>query len=119
MAFSVQFLTLVCEVLPSIREVSVAQVHDRLAAGAVIVDVREREEYAAGHVTGARWLGKGVLERDIVELFPDGDVELLLYCGSGLRSALAAEAAQRMGYRNVASVRGGITALVEHGFLVG
>lgn len=114
MPFSAPFLNLVTDVRPSIRELPAREVAGRLDVGAVLLDVREREEFVAGHIEGAHWLGKGVLERDIVDLFPDTDGELLLYCGSGLRSVLAAEAAQRMGYRNVGSVAGGMAALSEH-----
>jgi rhodanese-related sulfurtransferase len=72
-----------------------------------VIDVREESEYAAGHVQGARWLGKGILERDIEALYPDPATPLYLYCGGGFRSVLAADNLQKMGYTNVVSVDGG------------
>lgn len=79
----------------------------------VLLDVREREEFEAGHVAGAEWLGKGILERDIESRHPDRDTRLYLYCGGGYRSILAAEALQRMGYRAVVSLDGGWKALKD------
>lgn len=101
------FLRLVDEVLPRVREISVADARARMAAGARLVDVREDDEWAVGHAAGAEHLGKGVIERDIETRVPDPATELLLYCGGGFRSALAADALQRMGYTNVYSVAGG------------
>lgn len=77
----------------------------------VLLDVRERDEFDAGHVRGAHWLGKGVLERDIEGLWPERDTPLFLYCGGGHRSILAADALQRMGYRKVVSIDGGWKSL--------
>jgi rhodanese-related sulfurtransferase len=77
----------------------------------VLLDVREREEFDAGHVRGAQWLGKGILERDIEAFWPERDTPLYLYCGGGYRSILAADALQKMGYRNVVSIDGGWKAL--------
>ena len=83
------------------------QVLARLPDGARLLDVREDSEWSAGHAAGAEHLGRGVLERDIESLVPDPGTELLLYCGGGYRSALAADALQKMGYTNVASMAGG------------
>ena len=81
--------------------------------GVLLVDVREESEWAAGHAAGAIHLGKGIIERDVEERVPDKATRLLLYCGGGYRSALAADNLQRMGYTNVASVAGGWRAWTE------
>ena len=73
----------------------------------LLVDIREESEWAAGHAAGAMHLGKGVIERDIEKKIPDKDAKIVLYCGGGFRSALAADALQKMGYRNVISLEGG------------
>ena len=78
---------------------------------AQVIDVREESEYAAGHVAGARWLGKGIIERDIEAVYPDRATPLYLYCGGGFRSALAADNLQKMGYTHVVNVDGGWRAL--------
>ncbi len=103
------FLRLVDAARLRIAEVEVATVLPRLGgAGApVLVDVREQDEWAAGHARGALFLSKGVIERDIEGLLPDLDQEIVLYCGGGYRSALAADALQQMGYRRVSSLVGG------------
>ncbi|GJG85776.1 sulfurtransferase [Gemmatimonadetes bacterium T265] len=101
------FLRLVESVRPRVREISVPDARARIAAGARLLDVREDAEWAVGHAAGAEHLGKGVLERDIETRVPDPTTELLLYCGGGFRSTLAADALQRMGYTNVWSVEGG------------
>lgn len=101
------FLRLVDAVRATVREISVDEALARQAAGARLVDVREDGEWAAAHAAGAEHIGRGVLERDVERLVPDPDTELVLYCGGGYRSALAADTLQRMGYRNVASVAGG------------
>ena len=114
MEHSPGFLKIVNEVRLKISEVTVAEARGRLTANpkAVIIDVREESEWAAGHAAEAVHLGKGVLERDIEQRFPDVNAELIMYCGGGYRSALTAEVAQRMGYRNVHSLIGGYRALV-------
>ena len=109
------FLKLVEEVRPRVREISVDEAWARQAAGARLIDVREDLEYAAGHAAGAEHLGKGVIERDIEARVPDRAAEVLLYCGGGYRSVLAADALQRMGYTNVASVAGGWRAWQDAG----
>ncbi len=109
------FLKLVEEVRPRVREIGVDEARARQAAGARLIDVREDLEYAAGHAAGAEHLGKGVIERDAERRIPDPDAEVLLYCGGGFRSALAADALQRMGYTNVHSMAGGWRAWQEAG----
>ena len=118
MQHSPGFLKLVNEVRPKIKEVTPDEARERLAQNpkAVLVDVREDSEWEKGHATQAVHLGKGVLERDIEEMFPDPNTELIMYCGGGYRSALTADVAKRMGYRNVASLAGGYKALVQAGW---
>ena len=112
------FLKLVTDAKSRVKECTVDDVKTRLAAGDtfVLVDVREEGEYAAGHAAGAVHIGKGVIERDIEEQFPDTDAELILYCGGGYRSALAAEALGRMGYKRIVSMDGGIRGWREAGY---
>lgn len=107
MEHSPGFLKLAEEARASVREVDVAEARRRTSSGAILIDVREDREWEAGHARGAIHLGKGVIERDIEKRIPDPDAELILYCGGGYRSALAASALGRMGYRNVASMAGG------------
>lgn len=104
------FLKVVNDALAHVEEVSVEQVQAALTGESdwVVIDVREDREWVAGHVTGALHLGKGVIERDIEAAFPDKSVPLVLYCGGGYRSALAAESLQKMGYTNVKSMAGGM-----------
>ena len=103
------FLALVAAAKANIREYSVDDIRDRQQNGDsfVLVDVREESEWQRGHIAGAVHLGKGILERDLETLDPDQSADLVLYCGGGYRSALAAEAAQKMGYSNVSSMDGG------------
>jgi rhodanese-related sulfurtransferase len=107
---SPQFLKIVDEVRKRVRETSVDEVKHRLDRGEklVLIDVREESEFAKDHLPGASHLGKGIIERDIEERVPDQGAELILYCGGGYRSALAADNLQKMGYRNVLSMDGGI-----------
>lgn len=109
------FLKIVNEVRPRIKELTPEQARARLAQNshAVLVDVREDLEWQSGHAAEARHLGKGVLERDIEKLFPDPNTEIIMYCGGGFRSALTCDIAQRMGYKNVASLIGGYKAMVQ------
>jgi len=100
------FLRLVDDAKSRVREVTVDEVAARRARGARLIDVREDSEWAAGHAAGALHLGKGIIERDVEKLARPDD-ELILYCGGGFRSALAADALQKMGYRNVWSLAGG------------
>jgi len=118
MQHSPGFLKLIETVRPKIREVTVAQARERLKANpqAVLFDVREDGEWNDSHAAEARHLGKGILERDIEKAVPDPATEIILYCGGGYRSALAAEVAQRMGYKNVFSLAGGHRAMIEAGW---
>ena len=117
MEHSEGFLKLVEEVRRRIHEISVEETRERLEAGegARLIDVREDNEWEAGHAAGAEHLGKGVIERDIERLVPEKSTELILYCGGGYRSALAAETLQRMGYYDVSSMAGGWRAWTEAG----
>jgi rhodanese-related sulfurtransferase len=103
------FLKLVTDAKSRVQECTVDDVRERLAKGEpfTLVDVREESEFAAGHIPGAVHLGKGVIERDIEKQIPDPATPLVLYCGGGFRSALAADAIQKMGYTNVISMDGG------------
>lgn len=109
MDHSPRFLALCDDVRARIKEVSIDDVRERLARGDAfhLVDVREESELAKGRIPGARHLGKGVIERDIEKAIPDPNADIVLYCGGGFRSALAAENLARMGYTNVASMAGG------------
>ncbi len=113
MDHSKEFVELVKEVMPRVTEVSVAETVEQQAAGATLIDVREDNEWEAGHARGAIHMGRGVIERDIVHQIPNKDAELILYCGGGYRSALAADNLQKMGYSNVLSMAGGWTAWKE------
>lgn len=101
------FLALIDAKRAQVKEVSVEEARDRAAAGARLIDIREESEWAAGHARGAEYLGKGVIERDIEGRVPDKNAEIILYCGGGFRSVLAADVLQQMGYTNVASMAGG------------
>jgi len=103
------FLKLVQETKPRIRECNVQDVKKKLDRGEKfhLIDVREESEWAAGHLPKAMHLGKGVIERDIEEEIPDHAAPIVLYCGGGFRSALAADNLQKMGYTNVISMDGG------------
>ena len=109
MKHSEGFLNIVNDAKTRVREVSVAETQQRMQnnSEAKLIDVREDNEWNAAHATGAIHLGKGIIERDIENTVPDKDTELILYCGGGYRSALAADALQKMGYRNVWSIAGG------------
>ncbi|MEO7042373.1 MAG: rhodanese-like domain-containing protein [Gemmatimonadaceae bacterium] len=109
MDHSAAFIGLIDSVHSKVRDVTVEQTRDRLRENPSLqlVDVREDNEWAAGHVAGASHLGKGVIERDIEGKIPDKNAEIILYCGGGFRSVLAADAIQKMGYTNVASMAGG------------
>jgi rhodanese-related sulfurtransferase len=120
MKHSPGFLRLVEEVKREIREIRVEEVMDRLARGEpmLLLDVREESEWRRGHLPQAQHLCKGVIERDIEALCPDLDAQIVLYCGGGYRSALAAANLQKMGYRRVASMAGGWREWVEKGLPV-
>ena len=108
------FLKLVNEARPRVKEITVDDARERLARNskAVLLDVREDSEWLAGRAAQAVHLGKGVLERDLEKTVPELETEIIMYCGGGYRSVLTADAAQRMGYRNVFSLIGGYKGLV-------
>ena len=114
MEHSPGFLTLVNEARPYVKELTVEQSRDRLAQNpdAVLMDVREDDEWHAQHAAQAVHLSKGVLERDLEGMYPDPDTEIIMYCGGGYRSVLTAAVAQQMGYHNVFSLIGGYKALL-------
>ena len=109
MAHAPQFLKLVNESKAKIKETNVADVKRRMDTGEkfLLVDVREDNEWANGHLPGAVHMGRGIIERDIEAQVPDTGTKLVLYCGGGFRSALVAENLQKMGYKNVESMDGG------------
>jgi len=115
---SPRFLQIVNESRKRVRETTVDEVKAKLDRGEkfILVDVREESEFAKDHLPGAIHLGKGVIERDIEEKVPDLNAPLVLYCGGGYRSALAADNLQKMGYKNVLSMDGGIRVWREKGF---
>src|SRR6266487_7185637 len=109
------FLKLVNEARPTVKEISIDETRERLGKKpqAVLLDVREDNEWEKGHATQAMHLGKGILERDLESKFPDPNREIIMYCGGGYRSVLTAAVAQKMGYRNVHSLIGGYKGLVK------
>jgi rhodanese-related sulfurtransferase len=109
------FLKLVDDARSRVREVNVEQTLERVRQGARLIDVREDNEWQSGHAAGAEHLGRGVIERDIEREVPEHSAELILYCGGGYRSALAADNLRRMGYANVYSLAGGWRAWREAG----
>lgn len=117
---SPRFLAIVNDAKSRIRETNVDEVKARLDRGEklLLIDVREESEWAAGHVPGAVHLGKGILERDIEQRVPDPNAEIILYCGGGFRSALAADTLQKMGYKNVLSMDGGMRGWRDKGLAV-
>lgn len=115
MKHSSEFVEIVDDAKSRIREVSVENAQERMTAGANLIDVREDNEWEAGHAKGAVHLGRGIIERDIVDRFPEKDTELVLYCGGGYRSALSADMLQKMGYTNVFSMAGGWKAWKDAG----
>ncbi len=112
------FVKLVRAAKARIKEENFLETKKRLDAGEkiIMVDTREDSEWARGHIPGAIHLGKGVIERDIEKTIPDKEAVVVLYCGGGFRSALAAENLQKMGYRNVVSMDGGWRGWTEAGF---
>lgn len=118
MKHSPRFLALVNEARQQIKETTVDAVKERMDRGEslVLIDVREESEFAKDHLPGAKHLGKGIIERDIEVVVPDVTTEIVLYCGGGYRSALAAANLKRMGYSNVISMDGGIRSWREKGY---
>ena len=117
MKHSEGFLKIVNDAKSRIKELNVANTRNRLAANpnAKLIDVREDNEWNQAHAAGAEHLGKGIIERDIEIRVPNKSTELILYCGGGYRSALAADVLQKMGYTNVWSMAGGWKAWKEAG----
>jgi rhodanese-related sulfurtransferase len=117
MKHSEGFLKLVNDAKTRVREVTVEETQQRLKQNpkGKLIDVREDNEWQAGHAAGAEHLGKGIIERDIEAEIPDKSTELILYCGGGYRSALVADVLQRMGYTNVFSMAGGWKAWKDSG----
>lgn len=117
MSHSPEFLKLVDAAKASIREITIDEVVAKKKRGESFhfVDTREDGEWAVGRAEGAVHIGKGVIERDIEEKIPDKNADIVLYCGGGFRSALAAEALQKMGYARVSSMAGGIRGWREKG----
>ncbi len=117
MKHSEGFLKIVDDAKSRIKEITVDKTRGRLRsnAAAKLIDVREDNEWKEAHAAGAEHLGKGIIERDIEATVPDKSTELILYCGGGYRSALAADVLQKMGYRNVWSMAGGWKAWNESG----
>jgi rhodanese-related sulfurtransferase len=111
------FLAIVNDAKTRVKELDFREVKKRLDAGEkfTLVDVREDNEWARGHLPGAIHMGRGVIERDIETRFPDKKTELVLYCGGGFRSALSADNLQKMGYTNVISMDGGWRGWLEAG----
>jgi rhodanese-related sulfurtransferase len=113
-----RFLKIVDDAKSRIRETNVDETKKRIDRGDkfILVDVREESEFAKDHLPGAIHLGKGIIERDIEARVPDISAEIVLYCGGGFRSALAADNLQEMGYKNVISMDGGIREWREKGY---
>jgi len=118
MKHSTAFLKIVDDAKSRIKQTTPEEVKGRLDRGEkfVLADVREDNEWEAGHITGSTHIGKGVIERDIESKVPDKNTEIVLYCGGGFRSALAADNLQKMGYRNVVSMDGGWRRWKELGY---
>jgi len=114
------FLNFVKDAKTRVREEGFRDTKKRLDAGEkfVLVDTREDSEWARGHLPGAIHLSRGIIERDIEKTVPDKDTHIVLYCGGGYRSALAADNLQKMGYRNVISMDGGWRGWTDAGFPV-
>ena len=115
---SSRFLKIVNDAKEEITETNVQEVNDRRDRGDdfYLVDIREESEWDKGHITNAIYIGKGVIERDIEKKIDNTDAEIILYCGGGFRSALAADNLQKMGYSNVSSMDGGYSGWVKAGY---
>ena len=118
MKHSEEFVRLIEELRPEVKEIGLAEAKLKLEnnSEAKLVDVREDHEWHADHAIGAIHLGKGIIERDIVSKIPDKNTELILYCGGGYRSVLAAYHLQKMGYQRVFSLVGGFRVMQEMGY---
>lgn len=117
---SKQFLDIVNDAKSRIRETNVEGVRAKIDRGEkfFLVDVREESEWKKGHITNAIYIGKGVIERDIEKKINNTKAEIILYCGGGFRSALAADNIQKMGYTNVSSMDGGYSGWISAGYPV-
>lgn len=115
-----RFLELVNRARGRIREATIDDIKKRTDAGEKfhLIDVREDDEFSAGHLPNALHLSKGIIERDIEKIIPDTSAEIVLYCGGGFRSALAADNLTQMGYANVISMDGGYRAWHDAGYLI-
>ena len=115
---SPKFLKLVDDAKSRVKETNVDEVKQRLDRGDKfhLIDVREESEWNAGHLPGARHMGRGIIERDIETEIPDTNAEIILYCGGGFRSALSADNLGKMGYTNVISMDGGFRGWKQKGF---
>ena len=115
MDHSPRFLALCEAARANVREVSIDDVKARLAKkeSFALIDVREESEFALEHIPNAKHLGKGILERDVEKEFPDVNADIVLYCGGGYRSGLAAESLKKMGYTNIKSMWGGFRGWKE------
>jgi rhodanese-related sulfurtransferase len=120
MKHSPGFIKIVADAKSRVKEVGFREIKQQMDGREklTLVDVREESEWARGHLPGAIHLGKGVIERDIEQAFPDKKTRLVLYCGGGFRSALAADNLQKMGYTDVISMDGGWRGWMEAGFPV-
>jgi rhodanese-related sulfurtransferase len=114
MVHSAGFLKIVDEARARVKEVTLEEARERLERDPqlILLDVREDNEWEKGHAVRAQHLGKGVLERDLEERFPNKQTEIIMYCGGGFRSVLTCEVAQRMGYTRVYSLQGGFRAML-------
>lgn len=115
MKHSEEFLEIALDAKSRVKELNVSETLERVKNGAELIDVREDNEFDAGHAAGAKHMSRGIIERDIVQTFPEKDTELILYCGGGYRSALSAVMLEKMGYTNVWSMDGGWAAWNEAG----
>ena len=113
-----RFLKIVDDARTRVKETTVDEIKHRLDRGEkfLLIDVREESEFAKDHLPGAIWLGKGIIERDIEQRVPDLNTEMVLYCGGGFRSALAADNLQKMGYKQVISMDGGVRGWREKSY---
>jgi rhodanese-related sulfurtransferase len=120
MKHSSEFLSIVEKAKQNISQVTIDEVVAKQDLGEKFhfVDVREDDEFRTGHAAGAVHIGKGVIERDIGTAIPDKTASIILYCGGGFRSALAADSLQKMGYVNIASMDGGYHGWLEKGLPV-
>lgn len=120
MIHSKQFLELVTTIRKDVKETDVQAINERIKKNDnfILVDVREESEWNAGHLPNAIHIGKGVIERDVEAKIPNNEAEIVLYCGGGFRSILAADNLKKMGYKNVISMDGGFRGWKDAGFEV-